>query len=153
MWSSSSCSWQLFEAWWSKKRKKALCWPKTFGRHQLSCSRHPIVLMLTHVFSDVTGNMITQENKKQQLSSKLAQNMHQSVFNITISKCLGKCINSLSLYFFFSPLTQMHAGLQVHVFAVGCSSLTKFHEMRILKGRLCVVDRKCGGYISPLWTN
>lgn len=46
-----------------------------------------------HVFSDVTGDMITQENKKRQLSSKLAQNMHLSVFNITISKCLGKCIN------------------------------------------------------------
>lgn len=29
-----------------------------------------------HVFPDVTGNMITQREKKQQLSSKLAQNMH-----------------------------------------------------------------------------
>lgn len=74
------------------------------------------------MFSDVTGNMITQEDKKQQLSSKLAQNMLLSVFNITVGTYLGKCTNPphcIPLFFLF---TQMHAGLQLHVIALECST-------------------------------
>lgn len=51
---------------------------KTFGVAQ-SCSVSPGVLWLMHLcFLNVTGNMITYENYKLQLSSKLVQNMHPS---------------------------------------------------------------------------
>lgn len=90
-----------------KRERKVHVNFKTFGCHQLVCSHDSTVLRLTHVcfFSDVTGDMITQENKKRQLSSKLAQNMHLSVFNITISTHLGKCINfPLTLFLLFSSI-------------------------------------------------
>lgn len=136
-----------FEAWWSKKReRKVHVNSKTFGRHRFSCGRDPTVLQLTHIcFSDVTGNMITQENKKRQLSSKLAQNMHLSVFNIIISKCLGKCTNSpLTLFLLFSSIHKCMLGYSCMFFflySVAHNSLTKFHEMRSLKGRLRNVNR------------
>lgn len=75
-----------------KRERKVHVNSKTFGQHRLSCSHDPTVLLLTHVFSDVTGDMIPQENKERQLSSKLAQNMHLYVFSITISMRSGKCI-------------------------------------------------------------
>ena len=127
---------------------------KLSGRLRLSCSRGPTVLPLTHMlFSDVTGDMITQENKKRQLSSKLAQNMHLSVFNIKISKSLGKCINSpLTLFLLFSCIHKCMLGYSCMFLlqSLAHNSLTKFHEMRSLKGRLLIkYYRSCRDCIPP----
>lgn len=147
----------LVVAVWSmakkKRERKVHVNSKTFGARGLSCSRDPTVLLLTHMCFPMLLAIWSHERiKKQQLSSKLAQNMHLSVFKITIRMCLGKCLNfPLTLFLLFSCTHECMLGYSCMFFKCSTTVSQNFMKWENLKGRLSIVNRKCEDYIPPPW--